>query len=103
MIVLGLLLVLAGLLVVLAAVLSTDGTATMLGNELTALTIFLLGLASGIAVLWGYVVVKFGARRTLQRRREHRQLTELSQKLDRVEADRDDEHRDEDRDGEPRA
>jgi hypothetical protein len=99
MIVLGLLLVLAGLLVVMAALFSSDGTATMLGNELTALTIFLLGLVSGLAVLWGYAVLKFGTRRTLQRRREHKQLTELSEKLDRVEAQRSDE----DRDGEPRA
>jgi hypothetical protein len=44
-------------------------------------------------------VLKFGTRRTLQRRREHKQLTELSEKLDRVEAQRSDE----DRDGEPRA
>jgi membrane protein implicated in regulation of membrane protease activity len=99
MIVLGLLLVLAGLLIVMAALFSSDGTATMLGNELTALTIFLLGLVSGLAVLWGYAVLKFGTRRTLQRRREHKQLTELSEKLDRVEAQRSDE----DRDGEPRA
>jgi hypothetical protein len=99
MIVLGLLLVVVGLLVVLAALFSTDGTATMLGNELTALTIFLLGLASGVAVMLGYAVTKFGARRTLQRRREHKQLTELSEKLDRVEAGR----TDEDRDGEPRS
>jgi membrane protein implicated in regulation of membrane protease activity len=98
MIVLGLLLVLAGLLVVLAALFSTDGTATMLGNELTALTIFLLGLVSGVAVLWGYAVAKFGARRTLQRRREHKQLTELSEKLERAETER----REQDRDGEPR-
>jgi uncharacterized membrane protein len=98
MIVLGLLLVLAGLLVVLAALFSTDGTATMLGNELTALTIFLLGLVSGVAVLWGYAVAKFGARRTLQRRREHKQLAELSEKLERAETER----REQDRDGEPR-
>lgn len=103
MIVLGIVLVLAGLLVVLAALFSTDGTASMLGNELTALTIFLLGLAAGLAVLWGYAVVKFGTRRTLERRRERKQLTELSEKLDRVEAGRREDEHPGDRDGEPRA
>ena len=88
MIVLGLLLVLAGVLVVLAALLTTDGTAEMLGNDLTGLTIFLLGLAAGLAILWGYVVLRFGARRSLERRRERKKLGELSQKLEQVEAER---------------
>lgn len=88
MLVLGLLLVIAGTLVVLAAVFSSDGTAEMLGNELTTLTIFLLGVAAGLAILWGLTVIRFGARRELARRREHRRLEEISQKLDRVDPDR---------------
>jgi hypothetical protein len=98
MIVLGLLLVLVGLLALLAALFSSDGTATMLGNDLTALTIFLLGLASGLAILWGYAVLKLGARRGLERRRERKQLSELSAKLDKVESER----RVDDKDDEPR-
>lgn len=85
MLVLGFLLVIAGILVVLAAVFSGAGTAEMLGNELTTLTIFLLGVAAGAAILWGLAVLRFGARRELARRREHRRLEEISQKLDRVE------------------
>ena len=85
MVVLGLVLIGLGVVLVLTALLSGDGTAEMLGNDLTALTIFLLGLASGALILWGVGVLRFGARRSLERRREHRQLSELSQKLDRVE------------------
>jgi hypothetical protein len=89
MVVFGLALIGLGVILVLTALLSGDGTAEMLGNDLTALTIFLLGLAAGAAILWGVGVLRYGAKRSLERRREHRQLTELSEKLDRVE------HRDE--------
>ena len=89
MVVLGLVLIGLGVVIVLAALLSGDGTAEMLGNDLTALTIFLLGLAAGAAILWGVGILRYGTKRSLERRREHRQLTELSEKLDRVE------HRDE--------
>jgi hypothetical protein len=88
MVVLGLLLVAAGALVILTAVFSSEGTASMLGNDLTALTIFLLGLGAGVAVMWGLWILKYGAARSLRQRRERRQLEELSQKLDRVEAER---------------
>jgi hypothetical protein len=88
MLILGLLLVAAGALVVLTAVFSSEGTAAMLGNDLTALTIFLLGLGSGVAIMWGLWVLKYGTARSLRQRRERKQLEELSQKLDRVEAER---------------
>lgn len=88
MVVLGLVLILLGALVVLAALFSSDGTAEMLGNELTAPTIFLVGLAAGAAVLMGVGILRFGAKRSLGRRREHRRLTERSQKLDQVESAR---------------
>ena len=74
MIVLGLLLVAAGGLAIAAALLSTSGTATFLGADLGAATIFFLGLAAGLAVLWGYSIAKLGARRSWRLRRENRQL-----------------------------
>ena len=39
-------------------------------------------------MLWGFTIAKFGMKRGLQRRKESKQLTELSEKLDRVEAER---------------
>lgn len=76
MIVLGLLLIAAGGLAIAAALLSTSGTATFLGADLGAATIFFLGLAAGLAVLWGYSIAKLGARRSWRIRRENRQLRE---------------------------
>ena len=80
MIVLGLLLVAAGGLAIAAALLSTSGTATFLGADLGAATIFFLGLAAGLAVLWGYSLAKLGARRSWRLRRENRQLREAHER-----------------------
>jgi len=93
MFILGLLLVAGGALVILTAVFTAEETGVMLGNDLTTLTIFLLGLAAGLAIVCGFLLVKLGTARSLQRRREHKQLTELSQKLDAVEAERSDDER----------
>ena len=76
MIVLGLLLIVGGLLAVAAALLSTSGSATFLGADVGAATIFFFGLAAGLAVLWGYSITKLGARRSWRLRRENRQLRE---------------------------
>ena len=59
-----------------AALLSSSGSATFLGADLGASMIFLLGLASGLAVLWGYSITKLGARRSWRLRRENRHLRE---------------------------
>ena len=78
MIVLGLLLVAGGLVAVAAALWSSSGSATFLGADLGAATIFFLGLAAGLAVVWGYSITKLGARRSWRLRRENRQLRELN-------------------------
>jgi membrane protein implicated in regulation of membrane protease activity len=85
MIVLGLLLIAGGLLAVAAALLSSSGTATFLGADLGAATIFFLGLAAGVAVLWGYSIAKLGARRSWRLRRENRQLREQNARAARSE------------------
>ncbi|GAA4671296.1 hypothetical protein [Nocardioides nanhaiensis] len=98
MLLLGLLLLLAGALVVLAALLTAEvsaGRLEILGIDLSATTFFLLGLGAGVAVLLGAVVARKGAGRTLRKRRERDQLTELSEKLERVEAERRRDHDDE--------
>ncbi|MFZ2014729.1 MAG: hypothetical protein WAV00_12970 [Nocardioides sp.] len=77
MMLLGLLLMAAAVVAVLAALLSTSGTASFLGADLGARTIFLLGLASGLALLWGWSLTRVGAKRELRHRRESRRLREL--------------------------
>jgi hypothetical protein len=85
----GLLLMLVGALAVVAAVFTADGTnVELLGLDVTAFGIYLIGLASGLAILWGFTISKWGTRRTLRQRREAKELHELSEKLDKREADR---------------
>ena len=96
MLIFGLILVVVGLLAILVALFGSGGandSAEILGNDLTTITIFFLGLAAGVAILWGFSLMRFGAKRSMQRRRERKQLTELSQKLDAVENERKDEDR----------
>jgi hypothetical protein len=85
----GLLLMLVGALAVVAAVFTADGTnVELLGLDVTAVGIYLIGLGSGIAILWGFTISKWGTKRSLRQRREAKELNELSEKLDRREADR---------------
>ncbi|WP_228500277.1 hypothetical protein [Nocardioides agariphilus] len=88
MFVAGLLLVLLGALGILGALFGSDGSAELLGMDLSAFWIFIVGLASGVAILWGYSIAKFGVRRGIQHRRESKQLQELSEKLDKVDEDK---------------
>ena len=88
MFVVGLLLVLFGALGIIGALFGSEGTAEFLGMELSAFWIFVVGLASGVAILWGYTIAKFGVKRSIQHRRESKQLQELSEKLDRVDEEK---------------
>jgi hypothetical protein len=91
MVVLGLILILLGALAIVSAVFALDVDASgvsYLGMDVSPLAVFLIGVASAVAILWGLWSVKFGGKRGLARRREQRRLTELSEKLDEVEADR---------------
>jgi hypothetical protein len=89
MVVLGLLLIGAGVIFILAALFSTSGTASFLGASLGARTIFLFGLASGMAILWGFAISRVGVQRSLRHRRESRELRRISERGSR----RDDEPR----------
>jgi hypothetical protein len=71
----GLALVILGALSVVAAVFTADGSGVqMLGIDLSALGLYLVGLGSGVAILWGFGLTKWGTKRTLRQRREHKQL-----------------------------
>jgi hypothetical protein len=91
MLILGLVLIGAGAALIVAAVFTaevTGGQLEIIGIEVGAVALFLLGVAAGVAILWGFSIGKFGARRSLRQRRENDRLSELSEKLDRVEAER---------------
>ena len=89
MFIVGLLLVLLGALAIVAALFgSGEGTVEFLNMDLNAFAIFAIGLGSGVAILWGYTIAKFGVKRSMQHRRESKQLQELSEKLDKVDEDK---------------
>ena len=87
MLVLGLLLLLVGALGILAGLLTASGSTELLGLDVDAVALFLVGVASGAAVLWGFWILKFGTKRSLQRRRERRRLSRRSEELERGAAD----------------
>lgn len=87
--VLGLALIVLGALAVVAALFTATGTdVELLGFGVSAVGLFLVGLGSGVAILWGFTLTKWGTKRSLRQRREQKRLSELSEKLDKVEADR---------------
>ena len=91
MLILGLLLVAAGAAVIVAAVFTVEVTGSqieIIGIEVGATTLFVLGVAAAVAIWWGFSIGKFGARRSLRQRRENNKLEELSEKLDRAEFQR---------------
>ena len=104
MVILGLLLIAVGALCIVAVVFDVNldvgtGTLGLLGADISPVTLFLLGVGSGVAILWGFGILKWGTKRSLAHRRERKELTELNQKLERVEAER---RADGDSDGDPR-
>ena len=86
MLVLGFLLLLLGALGILAGLLTASGTTELLGLDVDAVALFLVGVTSGAAVLWGFWILKFGTKRSLQRRRESRRLSRRSEELERGQA-----------------
>jgi len=85
--VLGLILMLLGALAVIAAVGTADGAAEVLGIDVGALTLFLIGVGAGAAILWGFSLAKWGTKRRLHQRREARRVAELSERLEQHEAE----------------
>jgi hypothetical protein len=92
MVILGLLLIILGAIAILSAIFVSEGSGVLLGIDMSTLSIFLVGVAAGAAVLWGYSILKWGTRRGLAHRRERKELTRLNEKLDRVESDRREDH-----------
>ncbi|GAB2871116.1 hypothetical protein [Nocardioides pacificus] len=72
MVAIGLLLIVLGALAILAAIFISEGSVELLGIDMSALAIFLVGVAAGAAILWGFGILKYGTKRELQIRRERR-------------------------------
>ena len=88
MVVFGLVLIAAGALVLLAALFTITGSGELIGLDLANLTIYFVGLATGLAFWFGLSFTRRGTKRTLKLRKERKELSRLSEKLDRVEAER---------------
>jgi zinc transporter ZupT len=90
MVILGLVLIIVGVIAILSAVfVSQPGTGgELLGFSVSTLEAFLVGVAAGALVIWGFSILKWGTRRSLSQRRERRELTKLNAKLERAEAER---------------
>lgn len=96
MVILGLVVLLVGAILVLVGLFATgydlnDSGRTVVAifkNDTTPEVVFLLGVGSGLLVVLGLWLMKAGAKQGWKRRKEHKRLNELSQKLDDVEAER---------------
>ncbi|MCB8955324.1 MAG: hypothetical protein H6529_02455 [Nocardioides sp.] len=87
MVVLGLILMALGAVAIVAALFTAQGSVELLGTDISALAMFFVGLGAGLAILWGFGFSKWGTKRTLRQRRESKKLNELSEQLERREAE----------------
>ena len=88
MVILGLLLIILGVIAILSAAFVSTGSAELLGMDLSAFVIFLVGVVAGAAILWGFSILKWGTRRSLAHRKERKELNRLQDRMDRAEAER---------------
>lgn len=90
MLIVGLVLIALGVLSLLMGLFGAGdtGDASLLGVHVGATTVFLTGVFAGVAVLWGLSLTKVGTKRELRHRRDRRQLRDLSERLDKAEAER---------------
>lgn len=89
MVILGLVLIALGALAIVAALFASDGKeVALLGIDMSPFVLFLIGVIAGAFILWGWSILKYGTKRELRQRKERKQLTELSEKLDRVQTDK---------------
>ena len=103
MVILGLLLIALGALAIVCGLFATEinnGKLEFLGQDVSPVVLFLIGVGAAVAIWWGLWLLKSGSQRSWARRKEQKRLEELSEKLDTVEAERRmnvDDHEDKDR------
>ena len=90
MLILGLLLVAAAVVAALSAVFLIDGGQNLQIADIgiSPLTLYLLGVLSLLALVLGLVLMRLGARRSIQSRRERKELKRTQERLRAVEAER---------------
>jgi hypothetical protein len=95
MVLVGLVLIALGALAIVSAVFSADVRGDhirLLGHlNVTPLVLFLIGLAAGVAILWGFSIFKWGTKRSWAKRREQKRLSKLADSVESVESSRRDE------------
>jgi hypothetical protein len=91
MLILGLVLITVGGLAIVAAVFDSNvvaGEVQYLGQDIGTVTFFLIGVGSAVAIWWGLSLFRLGTKRSWARRKEQKRLTDLSEQLDSVDAER---------------
>ena len=91
MVILGLVLIALGGLAIVSAVFASEidgGKLQYLGQDRGTVAFFLIGVGAAVAVWWGLWILKYGSKRSWARRKEQKRLTELSEQLDTVDAQR---------------
>jgi len=91
MVILGLVLIVVGALAIVSAVFGAefDGDQLQYVNmDVSPLALFLIGVGSAVAIWWGLSIFRIGTKRSWARRKEQKRLTELSEQLDTVDAQR---------------
>jgi hypothetical protein len=91
MLILGLVLIAVGGLAIVSAVFGAEidgGKLQYLSMDVSPLALFLIGVGSAVAIWWGLALFRIGSKRSWARRKEQKRLTELSEQLDSVDAQR---------------
>ena len=91
MVIIGLVLIVLGAVGIVCGVFTTEvdgGKLQFLGQDLSPMALFLIGVASAVAIWWGLWILKSGSQRSWARRKEQKRLSKLSEQLDSVDASR---------------
>jgi type VI protein secretion system component VasK len=91
MVILGLLLIAVGALAIVCGVFTSEvegNQLQFLGQDLSPVALFLIGVGSAVAIGWGLWLFKSGSKRSWARRKEQKRLEKLSDQLDDVDANR---------------
>ena len=91
MVILGLVLIAVGALAIVSGVFTAEihgSQLEFLGQDLSPVVLFLIGVGSAVVIWWGLWIFKSGSKRSWARRKEQKRLEKLSDQLDDVDASR---------------
>jgi type VI protein secretion system component VasK len=87
MVILGLLLIALGALAIVCGLFATEinnGKLEFLGQDVSPVVLFLIGVGAAVAIWWGLWLLKSGSQRSWARRKEQKRLEKLSADLDQA-------------------